>query len=77
MAARKMLESFSQKLDSDAEILRLHNQRKQQKVTNFIISLKTTFLSPALLQFQQPTQTRKVVEFLGNGFLETISLRGV
>ena len=51
MAAHKMLESFSQKLDSDPEILGLHNQRKQ-KVTNIIISLNITFLSAALLQFQ-------------------------
>ena len=55
-----MLESVSLKLDSDSEILSLHNQRKEE-VTNFIISLKITFLSAALLQFQQPTQIRKVI----------------
>ena len=70
-----MLQFFSQKLDSDSETLSLHNQKKQ-KATNFIISLKITFLSAAaLLQFQQPTQIPKVIEFLGNGFLETISFQ--
>ena len=47
MTTRKMLESFSLKLDSDSEILSLHNQRKE-KVTNFTVSLKITFLSAAL-----------------------------
>ena len=60
MATRKMLESATLKLDSDSEILSLHNQRKEE-VTNFIISLKITFLSAALLQFQQPRQIRKII----------------
>ena len=42
MADRKMLESFSQKLDADSKTLSLQNQRKQ-KVTNFIISLNNIF----------------------------------
>ena len=75
MAARKTLECFSQKLDSDLEIVSVHKQKKQ-KVTNLNICLNITFLSAALLQFQQPTQTRKVIEFLGNGYLQTISFRG-
>ena len=42
-----MLESFSQKLGSDSEILSLQNQRTQ-KVTNFIFSLKITLSSAVL-----------------------------
>ena len=67
MATRKIVGSFSQKLDSDSEILSLHHERKQQVII-FMIFLKIAFLSPALQQFKQATQIRKVIEFLVNGF---------
>ena len=63
MAARKIVESFSQKLDLDSEILSL-----KEKIYYF---LPKTFLSAALYLFQQPIQI-EVTEFLGNRFPEAI-----
>ena len=42
----------------------------------YLFFKNNTFIYCALLKFHQPTQIQEVIEFLGNGFLETISFWG-